>query len=108
MVRVTFRCASGDERAVDIGEGETLMEGAVRARVAGIEAACGGSMSCGTCQVYVDNEWLNRLQPPNADERLLLDYSAILKERSRLACQIVLTSADEGLIVDVPESQHGY
>ena len=37
------------------------MEGAIQNDIPGIDADCGGGMSCATCHVYVNEEWLDKL-----------------------------------------------
>jgi 2Fe-2S ferredoxin len=37
-----------------------VMQGAVHAAVPGIDADCGGALSCATCMVYVPPEWASR------------------------------------------------
>ncbi|MGJ3562223.1 2Fe-2S iron-sulfur cluster-binding protein [Streptomyces sp. INA 01156] len=43
--------------------GDSVMETAVRNGVPGIVAECGGSLSCATCHVYVDQDALDSLPP---------------------------------------------
>ena len=33
-----------------------------------IEAACGGCCACATCHIYVDNNWISKLQQLDDDE----------------------------------------
>ena len=33
-----------------------------------IEAACGGCCACATCHVYIDEKWVNKLNPIDDDE----------------------------------------
>jgi 2Fe-2S ferredoxin len=71
-------------------------------RAAGVDellAICGGSCSCATCHIYVDNSFLDQLPPIRDDENELLDISNHRATNSRLACQIPLTSALNGLRV---------
>jgi len=105
MVEVIFRTADGAEHRVDATAGESLMQVAVRNRVAGIEAACGGSMVCGTCHVYVAEPWFAAL-PPIADmEAEMHEYGVHVQANSRLACQIPVTAALEGVLVTTPPTQ---
>ena len=66
-----------------------------------IQALCGGFASCGTCHVYVDPEWLDRLPPIDIDEDGMLACSSHRSERSRLACQIRFTDALAGLSLTI-------
>jgi 2Fe-2S ferredoxin len=83
------------------------MQAAVAANVAGIEADCGGLLTCGTCHVLVREPHASALPPPDADELSMLDFTATPRQpHSRLSCQILLTEAMDGLTVDLPASQH--
>jgi len=87
--------------------GQSLMQAAVSANVAGIEADCGGLLTCATCHVYVREPHAAALPPPGDDELGMLDFtSAPRRPNSRLSCQIDLTEAMDGLTVDLPDSQH--
>jgi 2Fe-2S ferredoxin len=83
------------------------MQAAVAANVAGIEADCGGLMTCGTCHVYVREPHASQLPAPTDDEQGMLDFTASPRRpNSRLSCQIELTDALDGLTVDLPPTQH--
>lgn len=87
--------------------GQSLMQAAVAANVDGIEADCGGLMTCATCHVYVREPHASQLPPPGDEELGMLEFTASpRKPNSRLSCQIQLTEALDGLTVDLPESQH--
>jgi 2Fe-2S ferredoxin len=66
-----------------------------------VQALCGGFASCGTCHVYVDAEWLDRLPPIDADEEDMLACSSHRSDCSRLACQIRFTDALDGLSLTI-------
>ena len=87
--------------------GQSLMQAAVDANVDGIEAECGGLLTCATCHVYVREPFASRLPPPSDDENGMLDFTASERRaNSRLSCQIELDASLEGLAVDLPPSQH--
>ncbi len=64
-----------------------------------IKAECGGACSCATCHVYVDEAWLDKLQPPHDEEIAMLDEAFDVQDNSRLSCQILLSEELEGLHV---------
>ncbi len=103
-------CRDGVERAageVNCPTGQSLMQAAINANVAGIEADCGGLMTCGTCHVYVREPHAAMLPAPDADEVAMLEFTASPRQaNSRLSCQIELTDALDGLTVELPASQH--
>lgn len=87
--------------------GQSLMQAAVAANASGIEADCGGLLTCATCHVVVREPWAGRLPPPAADELGMLDFTAAPRQpHSRLSCQILLTEALDGLTVDLPATQY--
>ena len=65
MAKIHFIDHSGEKRSIDIENGATVMEGAIRNNVPGIDADCGGACACATCHVYVDEAWLDRIEPPS-------------------------------------------
>ncbi len=105
MVRIEFVTPAGDIRRVEASEGETLMQAAVRHQVEGIEAACGGSMSCGTCHAWISEPWSTALPQPEEGERSILDFGVHIRPQSRLTCQIQVSAILEGARIEVPPSQ---
>jgi 2Fe-2S ferredoxin len=106
MAKITFEEPDGKERTVDMADGQSIMEGAVKAMVVGIDADCGGACSCATCMVYVAEEWRDRLPPKESAETQMLEFCPHVQESSRLTCQIPVTDALDGLRVKVPPTQH--
>lgn len=105
MPSVRFVSHRGDESVVDIPEGWSLMEGAVKNGISGILADCGGACTCATCHVYVGDEWLAALPERDETETDMLEFAIDVRESSRLSCQIRMTGALEGLVVNLPASQ---
>lgn len=104
---ITVHFIAGDIRDVQCKPGQSLMQAAVAANVRGIEADCGGLMTCATCHVFVREPHASALPAPGADESGMLEFTAEPRRpNSRLACQIELTDALDGLTVDLPDSQH--
>jgi len=67
----------------------------------GVAATCGGTISCATCHVYLASDWFARLPAEPGDERELISALAHARETSRLACQIDLSEALDGLRVTI-------
>ncbi|MEO7690309.1 MAG: 2Fe-2S iron-sulfur cluster-binding protein [Sphingomonas sp.] len=105
MPLVKFVGADGVEAQVNIDDGMSVMEGAVRAGIEGIDADCGGQLSCGTCHVYLGEDWMARVSPMSDDEDALLDCATGRRETSRLCCQLFLQPDMDGFEVHVPASQ---
>lgn len=106
MPIIHYILKDGSIRSVEAKVGSSVMENAVRSNIRGIDAECGGSCSCATCHIYVDDAFINRLQPPDDMENELLDGVASARlASSRLSCQITVTADLDGLTVRVPETQ---
>ena len=54
MPKIKYIEHSGKEHEADVPEGWSVMEGAVKNLIPGIDADCGGACACATCHVYVD------------------------------------------------------
>jgi 2Fe-2S ferredoxin len=105
MARITYIEDSGAEHAVEVSPGMSVMEGAVRNGIPGIDADCGGACACATCQVYIDERWREIVGGPSEMEAEMLDLSINSGPGRRLSCQIAVSEMLDGLIVRMPESQ---
>jgi 2Fe-2S ferredoxin len=106
MTTITYIEHDGTEHAVDVKDGLSVMEGAVKNNVPGIDADCGGACACATCHVYVDEAWTERLGEQSDMEVSMLDFAENVAPSSRLSCQLKVSDALDGLVVRLPESQH--
>ena len=105
MPKITYIDSTGERRTIDVQKGLTVMEGAVQNQIPGIDADCGGSMSCATCHVYVKEEWFNKLPKKEDGEEDMLDMAFEPKKNSRLSCQLIVSDDLEGLVVMTPSKQ---
>ena len=106
-IRIRFIHADQTEETLDAATGQSLMKAAVDANVHGIEADCGGVLTCATCHVMIDSPWAEKLAQPVADETDMLDFAASPVETgSRLSCQVRLAPELDGLVVRLPAAQH--
>ena len=106
MAKITYVEHDGTEHAIDVKTGLTVMEGAVKNNIPGIDADCGGACACATCHVYVDEAWASKTGEKSAMEESMLDFAENVEPSSRLSCQIKVTDDLEGLTIRMPESQH--
>jgi 2Fe-2S ferredoxin len=105
MLKITFIEHDGAVHEVAAEGGETVMEAAMRGSVSGIVAECGGSCTCATCHVYVDDAWLARTGERSPDEEDQLDNAYDVRANSRLSCQIKMSEELDGLLVRTPSYQ---
>jgi 2Fe-2S ferredoxin len=106
MAKITYIEFNGTAHVVEVPSGENLMEGAVGNGVPGIDGDCGGNAACATCHCYVAAEWLDRTGERTETEEAMLDLADGQQANSRLACQIVSSDALDGLVLNLPETQH--
>ena len=106
MAKITYIEFNGTEHTVEVKQGLSVMEGAIRNNIPGIDADCGGACACATCHVHVDAAWREKVGGPSVMEESMLDFADGVEADSRLSCQIRVTDALNGLIVRMPESQH--
>jgi 2Fe-2S ferredoxin len=105
MVTVTYHDPAGKAHTLDVKAGLSVMEGAVRNTVPGIDADCGGACACATCHVYVDDAWVAKVGEAAPMEQSMLDFADDVKPNSRLSCQITLRDDLDGLVVHIPSKQ---
>ena len=98
MAKVTYIEFDGAEHVVDVKNGLSVMEGAVKNNIPGIDADCGGACACATCHVYVDAAWKDKTGTPSAMEESMLDFAENVEPNSRLSCQIKVSDELDGLV----------
>lgn len=106
MAKITYIEFNGTEHVVDVENGLSVMEGAIKNNIPGIDADCGGACACATCHVYVDESWLPKTGEKDPMEESMLDFAENVQDNSRLSCQINVSDELDGLVVRTPESQH--
>ncbi len=106
MARITYIEHGGTAHNVDVPNGLSVMDGAKRFTIPGIDGDCGGASACGTCHVYVENGWFERLRPMDELERDMLDFAFDVQPNSRLSCQIKVSDSVDGIVVKLPHRQY--
>ena len=105
MATIVFRHADGTTERFEAREGETVMDCAFDNQVSGIVAQCGGGCTCATCHCYIDPPWFEQLAAPIPDELEMLEYVWERRANSRLSCQVFITEALDGMVVEIPAQQ---
>lgn len=102
---VTAIDGDGNAHTLAANSGTSLLA-VLRAADLPLLSVCGGKKSCGTCRVSIAPEHLPRLPKADADEARLLVALDDPADNHRLACQILLSPALDGLRVilsrDIP------
>jgi 2Fe-2S ferredoxin len=81
------------------------MENAISMGVKGIDADCGGGCACGTCHVFIEENYVDKLGALDELEDAMLSMRPDRQTNSRLSCQIQVTEELDGMVVNVPEYQ---
>ena len=112
MPKMTFIMQDGTPKEVDAPLGLSVMEIAVKAGIEQIEGACGGSLACATCHLYVHPDWWDKTLPDEGEkspeEEDMLDLAFDIRKSSRLSCQIMMREELDGLVVALPGTQPGW
>ena len=106
MVTITYVEHDGTKHTIAAEEGKSLMLNAVDNMVPGIDADCGGACACGTCHIFVAEDWLAKTGEPDRMEECMLQMHDGVASNSRLSCQIDVHNELDGLVVHMPESQY--
>ena len=106
MPKITYIEINGTEHDVEVPVGVSIMQGAVNHLVPGIEGDCGGLCACGTCHVYVPDEWQTLCGEVDELEQGMLEFAFDVNESSRLSCQINVTEEMEGMRIRMPARQY--
>lgn len=99
MVRIIATDRAGKTHEIDATAGQPLMH--CLNEQSDVEATCGGVASCGTCHIYVEGAWADKLPPRKEDEKILLDGQLHCRENSRISCQIPVTDQMDGLTLTI-------
>lgn len=105
MPKITFIEDDGTIHVVEASVGQSVMEAATTNLIPGVIGECGGSCSCATCHVYVDQAWFDKLPPPDEMELGMLEGAVEPGPQSRLSCQIKITEEMDGLTARIPSGQ---
>lgn len=106
MTKITYIEADGTEHPIEAEDGLSAMEVAVRNDVPGIDGDCGGQAACATCHVFVDPAWIDQVGRADPETELpLLELGEGMEDNSRLACQIFVSGALDGLVLRMPVGQ---
>lgn len=105
MPTVVFIDHEGTSYPVEAPLNKSLMQVALDQGVPGILGDCGGSCSCATCHGYVDARWSASLPARSETEVFMLEGVPELRDTSRLCCQIRMTDALDGVVVQLPREQ---
>lgn len=103
-IHITVENQHGETRQLEVPEGISLslME-VLKASDYDILATCGGMALCATCHIEV-LEKMDALEPRNDAELDMLDTLPNASDQSRLACQIRLNAALDGMKIRVFEN----
>ncbi|MGQ9366527.1 2Fe-2S iron-sulfur cluster-binding protein [Azospirillum sp. ST 5-10] len=101
MPKLIVLTPRGDRREIEAARGLSVME-ALRDADQLLAGECNGSLACATCHVVVDPAWFAAVGAPGEAEEDMLDTAFNVAATSRLACQIIVDDAMDGLTVRLP------
>ena len=96
-MNIVFKLKDSTQKSVSFEEGQTLLEVADKNGIK-LNSNCEGFGVCGGCHVRVEN-LLDKLPEISEKEDDTLDRVSGINKNSRLACQVILNSDLDGLIV---------
>lgn len=100
MAKITFITKDNATITTEAKKG-SVMELAVKNKVAGIDGNCGGVCSCATCHVHVSPEDWEKTGAPGELESDMLEFDENVSEYSRLSCQIQVSKELDGIVLKV-------
>ena len=92
---------TGEQKEVEASVGLSILEIAHKNAI-DIEGNCGGSMSCGTCHVIIDQTYYDKLPEITEGELDVLDIVFNVSKTSRLGCQIIFSEKLEDIKIYIP------
>ena len=96
-MNITFKLRDGTRKSVSFENGQTVLQVAEKNGIR-LNSNCEGFGVCGGCHIKVEN-LLDKLPEISEKEDDTLDRVSGIDKNSRLACQVVLNSSLDGLIV---------
>jgi 2Fe-2S ferredoxin len=106
MTKIRFVEHSGKVHEIDAKDGVSVMRNALSHNIPGLDAECGGNLSCSTCHGFIDPQFYDQLPPPSENEKVMIECTVEPSDNSRLTCQVLVTPELEGMTVTWPESQY--
>lgn len=100
MVKIIFN-VDGISQEVMANTGETILDVAKNNDIR-LFGGCDGAGVCGTCHVFIDPDYIDKLNEANLEEVDLLEILPNGKVNSRLACQVIVSENLDGMTVTVP------
>lgn len=100
MAKITF-VTSDNETIITQATTGNVMELAVQNKVKGIDGDCGGVCSCATCHVHVEPASWDKVGALSQLESDMLEFDENVSEYSRLSCQIEVSNAIDGVVLNV-------
>ena len=100
MAKITFITSANESITLEATSG-SVMNLAVDNGVKGIDGDCGGVCSCATCHVHVLPEHVSKTGPASEIQTDMLELDENANEYSRLCCQIEISEALDGLVLQV-------
>jgi 2Fe-2S ferredoxin len=96
LIKINVTDRDGTTHEIEGAEGDHLME-VLREYDWGVAAICGGMCSCGTCHVFLEEQWLPLFPTQDIDEEDLVDMLEFGQPNSRLSCQLTLEAKHDGM-----------
>lgn len=100
MAIITFITSDNESITLEATSG-SVMNLAVDNGVKGIDGDCGGVCSCATCHVHVLPEHVSKTGEASEIEADMLELADDANEFSRLCCQLEISEALDGLVLQV-------
>ncbi|MFG1204359.1 2Fe-2S iron-sulfur cluster-binding protein [Xanthobacter aminoxidans] len=107
MARFTVETRSGARQEVTGRDGATLLKAIRKAGIEELTAQCGGGCACATCHVFVTLPEGVTASPISPGESRMLATSQNRTLASRLACQLKLEPALDGMAVMIAPEEAG-
>ena len=103
MAKITFITTDNESVTLE-GESGSVMQLAVDNDIKGIDGNCGGVCSCATCHVHVAENYMDKVGDASDIEKDMLEFEDDADQFSRLSCQIEITDAIDGIVLQVAKN----